>query len=102
MRTNPGARVEPNFLPADQSQALVEEAMDVIKKYGISHVSEEQRKEMAHQLKHFPLPKAELKGLINMQRVTGVNAAWKEGREGKREGGKQGLGRGTDGTRHGR
>ena len=76
MLTNPGARVEPNFLPADQSQILVEEAMEVIKKYGISHVNEEQRSEMAHQLKHFPLPKAELKCLINMQRVTGVRSAW--------------------------
>lgn len=71
MQTNPGARVEPEFLPEIESHRLVEEALDVIKKYGISHVSEEQRIEMAHQLKHFPLPKADLKELVNMQRVTG-------------------------------
>lgn len=71
--------------------------MDVLKKYGISHVNEEQRSEMVHQLKHFPLPKAELKGLINMQRVTGVSAAWKEGRERGRE-----RGRGGEALREGR
>eukprot|EP00624_Nannochloropsis_granulata_P005291 evm.model.NODE_37437_length_30217_cov_24.682034.2 len=74
MQTNPGARVEPDFLPVDESQALVEEALDVVKKYGISHVNEEQRNEMAHQLKHFPLPKADLKDLVNMRRVTGHKA----------------------------
>lgn len=80
MQTNPGARVEPDFLPVDESQALVEEALDVVKKYGISHVNEEQRNEMAHQLKHFPLPKADLKDLVNMRRVTGVSAACEEKR----------------------
>ncbi|TFJ84848.1 hypothetical protein NSK_003880 [Nannochloropsis salina CCMP1776] len=50
---------------------LVEEAMDIINIYGISHVSEEQRDFLASQLKHFPLPKEDLRALINMQRVTG-------------------------------
>lgn len=56
--------------------------MNVIKKYGISHVNEEQRSELAQSIKHFPLPKAELKDLINMQRVTGVRSVLGEGREG--------------------
>lgn len=81
MQTNPGARVEPEFLPEIESHRLVKEALDVIKKYGISHVSEEQRIEMAHQLKHFPLPKADLKELVNMQRVTGVSAAYEVDRK---------------------
>lgn len=72
LKANPGARVEPKFLTEEDAQMLVEEAMDIINIYGISHVSEEQRDFLASQLKHFPLPKEDLRALINMQRVTGV------------------------------
>ena len=68
---NPGARVEPAFLPAEEAQALAAEAKEVMQKFGIAHLSEEQRQFMAGQMKHFPLPKKDLAGLINMQRVTG-------------------------------
>jgi hypothetical protein len=56
----PGARVEPEFVSAGEGQAAAEDAFGIIERYGISHVTDEQRTFMAGQMKHLPLPKDEV------------------------------------------
>lgn len=55
--TEPGVRVEPEFVSAAEGEAATADAMEIIKRYSISHVTEEQRAFMAGQMKHVPLPK---------------------------------------------
>lgn len=56
-----GARVEPEFVSDAEGQGAAAAAFDIIERHGISHVTEEQRAFMARQMKHVPLPKAEVR-----------------------------------------
>lgn len=56
-----GARVEPEFVSAAEGEGAAAAAFEIIERYGISHVTEEQRAFMAGQMKHVPLPKAEVR-----------------------------------------
>lgn len=55
-----GARVEPEFVSVSEGQAAAADAFEIIKRFGISHVTEEQRAFMAGQMKHLPLPKEQV------------------------------------------
>lgn len=52
--------MEPEFVSAAEGQAATADAFEIIKRFGISHVTEEQRAFMAGQMKHLPLPKEQV------------------------------------------
>lgn len=61
LSANPGARVEPGFVSPAEGEAAAADAFEILKRYGISHVTKEQRAFMAGQMKHVPLPKEEVR-----------------------------------------
>ncbi len=54
--------MEPDFVSGAEGQAAAADALEILKTYGISHVTEDQRAFMVGQMKHLPLPKAEVGG----------------------------------------
>lgn len=52
--------MEPEFVTAAEGQAAAADAIEIIKRFGITHVTEEQRAFMAGQMKHLPLPKEQV------------------------------------------
>lgn len=66
-----GARVEPSFITSEDAKEVAACAKEIINKYGISHVSDEQRAFYSSQMKHLPIPKEQIASIVNMQRVTG-------------------------------
>ena len=63
---NPGVHITPSFCSSTEETAVVAEAMQVIRDYGISHVAPEHVNFFERQQNHLTRPPT-----VNMQRVTG-------------------------------